>query len=102
MLQRDFWKNVMESNLTEETIAYAKERYDKMVEKDSEKAAERNGIRNAILEALTPDEKLTAKAVAEILEVSVQKASYHLYTLANEGLIAKFDGSPKEYSALAE
>lgn len=102
MLQRDFWKNVMESNLTEETIAYAKERYDKMVEKDSEKAAERNGIRNAILESLTPDEKLTAKAVAEILEVSVQKASYHLYTLANEGLIAKFDGSPKEYSALAE
>lgn len=102
MLQRDFWKNVMESNLTEETIAYAKERYDKMVEKDGEKAAERNGIRNAILEALTPDEKLTAKAVAEILDVSVQKASYHLYTLANEGLIAKFDGSPKEYSALAE
>lgn len=102
MLQRDFWKNVMESNLTEETIAYAKERYDKMVEKDGEKAAERNGIRNAILESLTPDEKLTAKAVAEILEVSVQKASYHLYTLANEGLIAKFDGSPKEYSALAE
>lgn len=102
MLQRDFWKNVMESILTDETIAYAKERYDKMVEKDGEKAAERNGIRNAILEALTPDEKLTAKAVAEILEVSVQKASYHLYTLANEGLIAKFDGSPKEYSALAE
>ena len=102
MLQRDFWKNVMDSNLTDETIAYAKERYDKMVEKDGEKAAERNGIRNAILEALTPDEKLTAKAVAEILEVSVQKASYHLYTLANEGLIAKFDGSPKEYSALAE
>ena len=102
MLQRDFWKNVMESNLTEETIAYAKERYDKMVEKDGEKAAERNGIRNAILESLTPDEKLTAKAVAEILEVSVQKASYYLYTLANEGLIAKFDGSPKEYSALAE
>lgn len=102
MLQRDFWKNVMESNLTEETIEYARERYEKMVAKDSERAAERNGIRNAILEALTPDEKLTAKAVAEILEVSVQKASYHLYTLANEGLIAKFDGSPKEYSALAE
>lgn len=102
MLQRDFWKNVMESNLTEETIAYAKERYDKMVEKDGEKAAERNGIRNAILEALTPDEKLTAKAVAEILEVSVQKASYHLYTLAKEGMIAQYDGSPKEYSALEE
>ena len=92
----------MESNLTEETVLYAKERYDKMVEKEGDKIAERDGIRNTILETLTPDEKLTAKAVAEVLEVSVQKASYHLYTLAKEGLIAKFDGNPKEYSALAE
>ena len=102
MLQREFFKNVMESNLTEETIAYAKERYDKMIEKDQDKAAERNGIRNAILESLTVDEKLTAKAGAEILDVSVQKASYHLYTLAKEGMIAQYDGSPKEYSALEE
>lgn len=102
MLQKDFWKNVMESNLTEETVLYAKERYEKMVEKESDKIAERDGIRNTILETLTPDEKLTAKAVAEILDVSVQKASYHLYTLAKEGLIVKFDGNPKEYSALAE
>lgn len=99
MLQREFFKNVMESNLTEETVQYAKERYDKMIEKDQDRAAEREGIRRKILETLTA-EKTTAKAVAEILNVSVQKASYHLYTLANEGLIAKFDGSPKEYATL--
>ena len=104
MLQREFFKNVMESNLTEETVQYAKERYDKMIEKDQDKAAEREGIRRKILDVLADDEygKFTAKAIAEYLDVSTQKASYHLYTLANEGLIAKFDGSPKEYSALAE
>ena len=106
MLQREFFKNVMESNLTEETIAYAKERYEKMIEKDREKASERNSIRNDILGVLTPHEKLTARAVAEHLGVSVQKASYHLYTLAHEGLIAQYvevgGRSPKEYSALPE
>lgn len=102
MLQREFFKNVMESNLTEETITYAKERYDKMIEKDQEKAAEREGIRSDILGILTPQEKSTAKMIAEHLSVSVQKASYHLYTLAKEGLIQQFDGSPKEYSALEE
>lgn len=102
MLQREFFQNVMESNLTEETIAYARERYEKMIEKDQDKAAEREGIRGQILELLTPHEKFTAKVVAEHLDVSTQKASYHLYTLAKEGLIQQFDGSPKEYSALEE
>lgn len=102
MLQRDFYLNVMESNLTEETIQYAKERFKKMVEKDRAKVEEREGIRRKILDVLADDEygKFTAKAIAEYLDVSVQKASYHLYTLANEGLIEKFDGSPKEYATL--
>lgn len=102
MLQREFFKNVMESNLTEETVQYAKERYDKMIEKDQDKAAEREGIRSDILETLTAHEKFTAKVIAEHLNVSTQKASYHLYTLAKEGLIQQFEGSPKEYSALEE
>lgn len=94
----------MESNLTEETIAYAKKRYEKMFEKEGEKIDERNGlIRSEILETLTDtDEKVTAKTISEILNVSVQRASYHLYTLANEGLIVRHEGTPKEYSAIAD
>lgn len=104
MLQREFFKNVMESNLTEETIAYASERYDKMIEKDQEKVTEREGILRKILDVLADDEygKFTARAIAEYLDVSTQKASYHLYTLAKEGLIQQFDGSPKEYATLEE
>lgn len=105
MLQREFFKNVMESNLTEETVEYARERYDKMIEKDQAKVEEREGIRRKILDVLAEDEesgKFTAKVIAEYLDVSVQKASYHLYTLAKEGLIQQFDGSPKEYATLEE
>ena len=104
MLQREFFLNVMESNLTEETIEYAKERYKKMVEKDRKRFAEREGIRREILDVLAENEdvKFTAKVFAEYLDVSVQKASYHLYTLAKEGLIQQFDGNPKEYATLEE
>lgn len=102
MLQRDFWKSVAENKITDEVMAYAQERFDKLVTADAEKVADREEIQAKIVELLVgmDGEKATAKEVAEQLDVSTQKASYHLVQLAKDGMILGFDGKPKQYASL--
>lgn len=101
MLQKDFWRSVAENKITDEVMAYAQERLDKLVTADAEKVAERKEIQQKIFNFLVDMEakKVTAREVGEAIDASTQKASYHLVQLAKEGVIESFDGKPKEYAS---
>lgn len=89
MTERKFFYEVANERFTPEVVEYAKTRSAKLENARAAKDKEAENLREDLLAALNAKkgEKLVAKVLAEIVGVSPQKASSHLVSMFEEGLI---------------
>lgn len=110
LTMRDFYNAVINGNVTDEVIAYAKDGIAKLDAKNEKrkntptKAQEANAeLKGKILEVLANGAKV-ASEIGVALSVSTQKASALLLQLVNDGKVVSADvkvkgkGSVKSYS----
>lgn len=115
MTNREFFTAVANGTINDEVIAHAAGAITKMDDallakknKPSKRAIENAPLKEKIISSiLSYDTPTTAKRVAEVLEISTQKASSLLRSLVNEGAAAaediKVEGkSCKAYCLLAD
>ena len=89
MTERKFFYEVANEHFTLEVVEYAKARSEKLESARAAKDIEAENLRTDLLSsiAVNNEERLTAKALAQIVGVSPQKASSHLVSMFEEGLI---------------
>ena len=95
MNQREFFTAIIEGNVTEEVVAFAQSRIEKLDEtnakrasKPSKKSIENEPIKNAIVEVLSnASEPMTAAEMGVAIEQTTAKASSLLTQLKNEGKV---------------
>lgn len=110
MTKREMMEKVIAGEISAEVIEMAKAEIIKMDEKNakrregiSKKAKENAPIKEAILKAVGEDKKL-AKEIAEVVEISTQKASALCRQMVGEGVLkvedvkVKGKGTQKAYS----
>lgn len=92
MTKREFYVAVKEADVSDEIKAFAEAAIIKLDETNekrrnavSKKAEENIPLLEQIVNDILTNEPQTASDIAPVLEVSVQKASYLLRTLADEG-----------------
>lgn len=92
MTKREFYVAVKEANVSDEIKAFAEAAIVKLDETNekrrnavSKKAEANIPLLEQIVNDILTNEPQTASDVAAVLEISVQKASYLLRTLADEG-----------------
>lgn len=92
MTKREFYVAIKEANVSDEIKAFAEAAIVKLDETNekrrnavSKKAEENIPLLEQIVNDILTNEPQTASDIAPVLEVSVQKASYLLRTLADEG-----------------
>lgn len=103
--QNEFFRAVAENNITEDVIAFAKEKYDKVKEEMEKKSKENAHFLEAIPEVLKSNEKpLTASEITEKLEddITIQKVSTLLKTLREQGIVKVVDNRSPYLYGLAE
>lgn len=110
MTKREMMEMIIAGNITDEVIEMAKVEIEKMDAKNakrresiSKKAQENAPIKEAILKAVGEDKKL-AKEIAEMVEISTQKASALCRQMVTDGVLevedvkVKGKGMQKAYS----
>ena len=105
MTERKFFYEVANEHFTLEVVEYAKARSEKLESARAAKDTEAENLRADLLGAITAkeEERLTAKALAQIVGVSPQKASSHLVSMFEEGLIDRErDGDRDPYRYFVE
>ena len=92
MTKREFYVAIKEADVSDEIKAFAEAAIIKLDETNekrrnavSKKAEENIPLLEQIVNDILTNEPQTASDVAPVLEISVQKASYLLRTLADEG-----------------
>ena len=92
MTKREFYVAITEADVSDEIKAFAEAAITKLDETNekrrnaaSKKAEENIPLLEQIVNDILTNEPQTASDIAPVLEVSVQKASYLLRTLADEG-----------------
>lgn len=92
MTKREFYVAIKEADVSDEIKAFAEAAIIKLDETNekrrnavSKKAEENIPLLEQIVNDILTNEPQTASDIAPVLEVSVQKASYLLRTLADEG-----------------
>lgn len=85
MTEFNFLEAVATEKVTPEVVAYAKEKYEKELEKRNEKKAENEAFFQKILDSVAPNETTTSPDVAELLGVNSSKATYLLRMLCEMG-----------------
>lgn len=107
MTERKFFYEVANERFTPEVVEYAKVRSEKLESARAAKDTEAENLREDLLAAINArkGEKLVAKVLAEIVGVSPQKASSHLVSMFEEGLIDRDrerDGDRNPYRYFVE
>lgn len=103
MTQNEFFRAVAENNITEDVIAFAKAKYDKVAEIMAKKSEKDNLVTEEILKTLgNSNEPMTASKIAEKVDVSTQKVSTILKTLREKGSVAVVDNRTPYLYALTE
>lgn len=103
MTQNEFFKAVAENNITEDVIAFAKAKYDKVAETMAKKSEKDRLVTEGILKTLGNNGKpMTASEIAKKVDASTQKASTILKTLREKGSIAVVDNRTPYLYALVE
>lgn len=89
MTERKFFYEVANERFTPEVVEYAKARSEKIEKARAAKDIEAEKLREDLLVAIDANkgERLVAKALAQIVGVSPQKASSHLVSMFEEGLV---------------
>lgn len=103
LTQNEFFKAVAENNITEDVIAFAKAKYDKVAETMAQKSEKDSLVTEGILKTLGNNgEPMTASKIAEKVDASTQKVSTILKTLREKGSVAVVDNRTPYLYALAE
>lgn len=103
MTQNEFFKAVAENNITEDVIAFAKAKYDKVAETMAKKSKKDSLIIEGILKTLGNNGKpMTASEIAEKMDASTQKVSTILKTLREKESVIVVDNRTPYLYALAE
>nr|DAO16567.1 MAG TPA: helix-turn-helix domain protein [Caudoviricetes sp.] len=103
LTQNEFFKAVAENNITDEIIAFAKAKYDKVAETMAKKSEKDSLVTEGILKTLGNNgEPMTASKIAEKVDASTQKVSTILKTLREKGSVAVVDNRTPYLYALAE
>lgn len=107
MTNREFYQSIVSADISEELTAFATEaiaKLDKRNEvrssKPSKKAIENAPLKEAIMAFASGQETVfTAKAVAEALSITTQKASSLLRQLVEEGKLTSADAKVDKHLA---
>jgi len=115
MTNREFYKAVIEANISEDITKFAQESIDKLDSKNEKRKntqtktqKENEGVKVAIVECLTTNGAMVASVIAEKVGISTQKASALCKILVEEGKVAVADikvknkGTLKQYSVVAD
>lgn len=103
LTQNEFFKAVAENNITEDVIAFAKAKYDKVAETMAKKSEKNSLVIEGIIKTLGNNGKpMTASEIAEKVDASTQKISTILKTLREKGNVAVVDNRTPYLYALTE
>lgn len=102
LTQNEFFKAVAENNITEDVIAFAKVKYDKVAETMAKKSEENSLVVEGILKTLKGGKPMTASEIAGKVDASTQKVSTILKTLREKESVAVVDNRTPYLYALAE
>lgn len=103
MTQNEFFRAVAENNITEDVIAFAKAKYDKVAETIAKKSEKDRLVTEGILKTLGNNDKpMTASEIAEKVDASTQKVSTILKTLREKGSVAVVDNRTPYLYTLVE
>lgn len=104
LTQNEFFKAVAENNITEDVIAFAQAKYDKVAEAMAKKTEKDSFVTEGILKTLGNNgEPMTASEIAEKVGARTQKVSTILRTLRDKGSVAVVEDNRTPYLyALAE